>query len=197
MSAVSLGLRTVIGCLLMVAGVAKLGGATETAGTLAQYGVLPSSLRPTVARLLPVAEIVLAVTLLAGFEVAVTGVCTGTLFLGFAATMSRSLARGDVFDCGCGLGRSSPISWTRVLLDVVLAGTCLLVALSPNALTVNRVNDTADVIHYLPVPLIALMGLAVARLSADVRESSTTIYRAMRYRLARRRGQGKIRQRGA
>jgi hypothetical protein len=183
-SAVSLGLRTAIGCLLVVAGIAKFGAVAETAGVVKRYVALPSGLTRLVGRIIPFVEVFLAPMILVGFELAVVGICAGILFLGFAVAMSRSLARGDVFECGCGLGMPSPISWTRVVIDVLLTGMCAVVAFSSSALTVSSLNDAADVIRYLPIPLIVLLGLAVGRARNDVRESGTTIYREIGHRLA-------------
>lgn len=108
----------------------KLTAWAELEGVVANFRVLPRALVPIAARLLPPAELVLAVGILVPATRAAAAWGMGALLVVFAGGIALNIGRGRTdIDCGC--FRSSlrqNLSWWLVLrngLLVVLAAACL------------------------------------------------------------------------
>ena len=98
------------------AGASKLGRPEETASGFADLGLRrPAAL----ARAVPAAELVLAVTLLA--VPAAGAVVTLVLLAGFSVVLVRALRKGDEVRCACfGRAGGPPLSWVELARNGLL-----------------------------------------------------------------------------
>lgn len=120
------------GLMLLLAAAHKLSALDEFRAVLADYRVLPASVVPFVAILLPLNEIVLGVFWL--FSNDYVWLPTAGLLALYTAGIAINLLRGRVhISCGCGFGRSTSadeaLSWGLVLRNHVLIGAALLNAM--------------------------------------------------------------------
>ncbi|MEA3389972.1 MauE/DoxX family redox-associated membrane protein [Sphingobium sp. CCH11-B1] len=110
-----------VGLILLQAGLSKLRHRHLLPGVVANYRLLPSALVAPAATILPLAEIAIGATLIAGFTT-VPVVLAMLLLALFAGAMAINIARGrDHIDCGC--GRSDlrhPIGWPLVARNLLL-----------------------------------------------------------------------------
>jgi uncharacterized membrane protein YphA (DoxX/SURF4 family) len=93
--------RLVVGAVWIWAGVTKLPDPTVTVRAVRAYEILPESVVPLVGHALPVCEVVLGATLVAGVLVRVGGVLSALLLLAFVIGIASVWARGIQIDCGC------------------------------------------------------------------------------------------------
>jgi len=92
------------------------------------YRILPPRLARAYGRLLPAAEFVCGLALVAGVWPPGTGVLAGALLMSFLVAVAINLARGRTMDCHCfGSHSSEPLGWTTVVRLCVLLG-CAIVA---------------------------------------------------------------------
>jgi hypothetical protein len=111
-----------VGLILLIAGVEKWRHRTLLPGVIANYRLLPAALVAPAAIALPVAEILIGGTLIAGF--APLPVMLAILLLGlFGLAMAINIVRGrSQIDCGCGRSQlRHPIGWPLVARNTVLA----------------------------------------------------------------------------
>jgi hypothetical protein len=135
--AAALASRYVVGLVLLIAAIPKLGNQREFARAIRNYGLLSPGLIRPVAAWLPRVELVLALTLLLGVAVTAASATAGALLVAFVVALGVNLARGRSFDCGCG-GSIAPktIGWQVVAGDLALVGMTTLVMLAdPGVLT--------------------------------------------------------------
>jgi Methylamine utilisation protein MauE len=109
----------------------KLRAPGEFAAVLEAYALLPRSAAPAVARLLPLAELAVAVGLVVPGSSQAAALVASALLLLYALAMAINLARGrHELDCGClGPYRRRRVSWWMVGRNGVLAATAALAAL--------------------------------------------------------------------
>jgi hypothetical protein len=109
----------------------KLRGPGEFAAVLEAYALLPRSAVPVFARLLPVAEVTLALGLCVPRYTRAAAIGASALLLVYALAMGVNLTRGRYqLDCGClGPLRRRRINPWMVRRNVVLAATVALAAL--------------------------------------------------------------------
>jgi Methylamine utilisation protein MauE len=130
MTAVATLLAALLALVLLVAGVAKLQRTAATANTLLEFG-LPKTVASSLARVLPVLEIGLAVALFLPTLAWPALLAVALLFLLFLGFVAISLARGKRPSCNCfGQLQSTPIGPTTLLRNAALA----LATLPPLAL---------------------------------------------------------------
>ncbi|WP_072804231.1 MauE/DoxX family redox-associated membrane protein [Rhodococcoides yunnanense] len=95
-------LSSVIGAVLLVAGVPKVGDRARMARVVRGYKLLPDAMAAVVGAVLPWAEIVLGVVLILGLAPAIGGALATALFAAFFTGLTVNLLRGRVdLDCGC------------------------------------------------------------------------------------------------
>jgi hypothetical protein len=95
---------------------------------LGAYRILPPALLRVTARLLPLAELAIAVGLLLPATRTAATLAAAALLAVYALAMGINLLRGrDRIDCGCGAS-PQPLSGWLVGRNAVLAGTALLVS---------------------------------------------------------------------
>lgn len=117
--------RAALALLFLVAAAHKLGDAGRFAATLVEYRLLPARSVPLVARLVPAAEVAVAVAL-GGRRAAGLLAAAGMLLL-YAGAIGINLARGRRhIDCGCaGPATRRPISGWLVARNLALAAAAL------------------------------------------------------------------------
>lgn len=128
------------------------------------YEVVPAPLVRIAARLLPIAELAVAILLLLPATRSVAAIAAAALLVIYALAMGVNLLRGRTdIDCGCGAG-PQPISGWLVARNFVLAGAALLVA----APTVVRPLGLLDVVLVvLFAPLLAATYAMLEQLIAN------------------------------
>ena len=120
--------RLALAVVLAVSGVAKL---FDRAGSSSAYEAfrLPARFREPVSRLLPLAEIALALVLLPARLVPVSATLATGLFLAFAVVVGSSVARGDAVECHCfGQLSAAPATWWTVGRNVALTAIAAAVS---------------------------------------------------------------------
>jgi hypothetical protein len=132
---------------LMLAGAAwhKLAALSRFTAVLADYRLLPASLVPPLALLIPAVEILLAAAWLTGIALAAVAPLTAAMFAVYALAIAINLLRGRVhISCGCGLGGASTenqaLSWTLVFRNALL----FILALLPLAPVAERAIVSLD-----------------------------------------------------
>jgi thiol-disulfide isomerase/thioredoxin/uncharacterized membrane protein YphA (DoxX/SURF4 family) len=125
-----LGVRVALAAVFVIAGLAKLADRPGSRTALSEFGV-PGGLNGILAIGLPLAELAVAASLLAGSTARFGAGAAVGLLLAFSAAITATLLRGGEVECHCfgGLG-SGPLRWNaliRNLLLVGLAGTVVVV----------------------------------------------------------------------
>lgn len=172
----ALAFRWLLAVVLVVSALAKIGRVAVLREAIVRYDLVPDSLVASVARLLPTAELLLGLLLATGVLVAPAAVATACLFVVFAAAIAVSLARGEHFDCGCGLGAPTEISWSHVGGNVLLTGFSAVVAIEPAVLALGRghVSGAPTSNNLAAVPLGVLLTCVASRLLRPLRDTIST-----------------------
>lgn len=125
------------------AAINKLQASQEFAQLFAAYHLLPQSLAPSMAMILPCVELLVAVLLLLPATQIEGGLASAALLAIYAMAMALNLLRGRIhIDCGCHFGGSQTISWRLVTRNILLA--CLsLILLLP---VVTRMLSVGDIL---------------------------------------------------
>lgn len=115
------------GLVFLLAAIGKLRHRQLLPGVIANYRLLPEALVTPAAALLPVAELVVGIALLAGSR-PLAPIAAIALLLVFAGAMAINIRRGRTqIDCGCGHdGLRQGLSWPLVVRNTVLAGALAL-----------------------------------------------------------------------
>jgi hypothetical protein len=122
--------RLVLAAVFVVAGAAKLADRNGARQSFEGFGVPERIARPG-AVLLPLAEIGVAVSLLADGTAAWGALAGLLLLLGFVGRISRSMARGEAHDCHCfGQLHSEPVGWRTLGRNALLAALAGFVAVA-------------------------------------------------------------------
>jgi uncharacterized membrane protein YphA (DoxX/SURF4 family) len=183
MAYLALTFRWGLAVVFLAAAVAKLRDRRAFEVALIEYGLRHVGLRRASAKLLPPAELLLAVALAVGLIPRVAGAVAAVVLLTFASVVSWNVAHGKRFACGCG-GREAEISWSLVAKDTVLCAASVVVAAeSVTALAVWRVTPVAkhqvgSTASFIVVPMCVLLAAIAYRLSEQ------TVWPVYRARLA-------------
>jgi uncharacterized membrane protein YphA (DoxX/SURF4 family) len=140
MEAAVLIVRLLLGGLLVVAGILKLGHAADLAANIAGFRLLPATIVGPIALALPFVELLLGGYLIAGlFTRTVAAICAGLLFL-YAAAIASAVVRHIPVNCGCfGPNDSAVADWPHVAFDLMLAVAALFIVYgAPGAFAVDR-----------------------------------------------------------
>ena len=114
-------LRLLLAAVFLVAGLAKLADVAGSQRTLRDFGV-PELLSKPFGRLLPLAELAVAIALLPSALAWWGAVGALALLLVFVAGISYNLAHGHTPDCHCfGQLHSAPAGWSTLIRNLVLA----------------------------------------------------------------------------
>ncbi|MQA76870.1 MAG: DoxX family membrane protein [Streptosporangiales bacterium] len=98
---VTLLLRLVLAGVLGYAGLLKVGDPLASTRAVRAYQLLPESVVKPVGYGLPFLEVALAVLLVVGLAVRVSGLLSGLLMLAFIIAIISVWVRGISIDCGC------------------------------------------------------------------------------------------------
>jgi len=135
---VSTLLRLVLAGVFGVAGVLKLPDPDESVRAVRAYRLLPESVVPLVGYGLPVFEVLLALSLVAGVVTRASAVASAVLLVLFVVGVASAAARGLSIDCGCfGGGGEVAEGQTRyteeIVRDLALLTGALLLARWPRS----------------------------------------------------------------
>ncbi|MGC9221809.1 MAG: MauE/DoxX family redox-associated membrane protein [Solirubrobacteraceae bacterium] len=178
MPIVDLVLRWGLGFLMLGAGLSKLPDLPSVRASLRNYGLVPEPAIAAVARALVAGELLLGAMFITGVLPREAGAAALVMLIAFAGAIVWNLVHGREFDCGCGLGSDTPISWWLVARNLCLAVASGAVAVgSSGALAVlpaGAATGSAGLGVLVPVPMIVLLAAVVVRLIAvagDARRS--------------------------
>lgn len=132
--------RVLLGGVLLVAGVLKIGHPAALAASLAGFRLLPPAIVGPVALALPYIELVLGAYLIAGLFTRVVAVVAALQFLCYGAAIASAVLRHIAANCGCfGPADKAVADWPHVAFDLTLAAACGFVVYgAPGALAVDR-----------------------------------------------------------
>jgi len=99
--ALGLVLRVVLGGVLLVAGLLKVGSPGASARAVQAYELLPFDTAALVGYALPAVEVIVGALLVAGLFTRVTAGLGGFLMVVFIIGIASAWARGLTIDCGC------------------------------------------------------------------------------------------------
>ncbi|MFN8049938.1 MAG: MauE/DoxX family redox-associated membrane protein [Acidimicrobiales bacterium] len=139
--------------LLLVAGIMKLSDATTVVGVFSTLRLPARRSWSSVARVLGLGEIAVAVSVVA-FGGRATFVALALLYVAFAVVSGVLLARGGA-DCGCFGVRSAPITRVHVVVNVVLAAGAVLATVLDAPSTLQRL-DAGTALGVTYVAFVAL-----------------------------------------
>jgi len=130
-----------VGLVFVMAGLSKLRHRQLFPGVVANYRLLPEALVTPVAALLPLAELAIGITLIAG-ERLLAPVLAITLLLVFAVAIGINLRRGRrMIDCGCGQSHlRQTLNWGLVARNILLAAMLPLRLASQSAPTLPQIG---------------------------------------------------------
>jgi len=120
-------IRVVLGGIFIYAGVIKMMDPWQLfANAIDAYKLLPMPAVIFVARTLPLAEILIGLMLIVGFQLRIAATACSLLLVVFFSLMVRAYARGEEISCGC-FGPGEVISWRTLLRDgSMLVGSLLI-----------------------------------------------------------------------
>lgn len=160
-SAIAVGVVAwALALVLAGAGLAKLRRPQRFARALADFGVVG---RPSVPAALAVAfaEIALAACLVVPATAAAAAPCGAAMFAAFVFLVSRSLARGERFPCGC-FGGEEELSRRTLLRAAALGGAAVVLTGWTFTGTVPRASGPASQVGLACAAAAALGILAVS-----------------------------------
>jgi uncharacterized membrane protein YphA (DoxX/SURF4 family) len=132
-----LALRFMLAGLFIRAGIVKLADITDFRLAVGNYQIVPVNLVKAAAVGVPLVEVAAGGLLMLGIFSGVVCFLLAALLAGFTAVIAVNLARGRVFDCGCGGTAPRKISWRHVISNMLLAAFAVAIALAPpSALTI-------------------------------------------------------------
>lgn len=133
-AAALLVIRFYIAIVFIRAGFIKLADLAEFRLAVANYRILPAGLANTAAVAVPLLEVTAGLLLLLGVLPGIVAAILAALLLCFSAAIAVNLARGRVFDCGCGGGIAPRlINWRHVMINLMLAALAVLTAIAAPA----------------------------------------------------------------
>ena len=96
-----LAARLILGGVIFVAGALKVGAIGESILAVRAFRILPYELTSVVGTILPFAEILLGLLIMAGVFTRLTGILGALLMLAFTIAIISAWSRGLTLDCGC------------------------------------------------------------------------------------------------
>jgi thiol-disulfide isomerase/thioredoxin/uncharacterized membrane protein YphA (DoxX/SURF4 family) len=160
--------RAVLAAIFLTAGVTKLADRVGTRRSLLDFG-FPSWLAPPLSIGVPVAELIVAATLLPVASVRAGAAAAFLLLAAFSMIIATAIARGRRVECRCfGQLTSGIISWRTLARNGVLAAVALTVLLAdlgtspPSLLDVTAGLGGAELVAWtVGLTAVALFGLGV------------------------------------
>ncbi len=124
-----IALRGTLAAILLAAAWHKLRDPIGFWQAVAGYRIVPDALTQSVARIIPMVEIAIAISLLAFIPTAMPAIAAAFLWLAYAGAIALNLLRDRTeLDCGCGgISADQKIHWGLVVRNgVLLTGTLSL-----------------------------------------------------------------------
>jgi hypothetical protein len=115
-----MGLRLVLGCVLIFASHDKLMGQSAFAVAIDRYQIVPPVLLNLTAIVFPWLELTVGVCLVSGVASAGAALVATILMCAFSAAILFALVRGLGISCGCWPGETAPIVWSDVIPRILL-----------------------------------------------------------------------------
>jgi len=145
--------RLGLAAVWFLSGFPKAADPVQTRVAVDAFDVLPESLVPPVAMVLPYVEIALGLLLLLGMVTRWAALASAMLLVVFIAGVVQAMARGLSIDCGCfgGGGQVDPgqtAYWQEILRDTGFLALAVYLVIRPSSyLAVDRLADrgAADV----------------------------------------------------
>jgi uncharacterized membrane protein YphA (DoxX/SURF4 family) len=164
-----LALRLVLAAVFVVAAVGKARDQAGTRHSLESFGI-PRALAPTVAVVLPIVEIAIAVALVPVATAWWAGVAALVLLVAFTAALTVGLLRGVEADCHCfGAVSSRPVGPATIARNLVLVALAVVLVAaggdSPGASAVAWIGDL-DTGERVLLGIVAALAVAVAVIAA-------------------------------
>lgn len=120
--------RVFCGFVFVYASLDKLGEATLFAKLVNAYHILPATLVPLAAVVIPWVEFFTGLSLIAGYRWRGSALVYCALMLGYTGGLSINMIRGVEMMCGCfSLMDAQPVTWWTVGRDLVLLAPGLFV----------------------------------------------------------------------
>lgn len=140
MNAAVLGVRVVLGALLIVAGAMKVSDPSSLAAGIAGFRLLPAAIVGPLALALPYLEMLIGAYLVLGLFTRVAAVFAAGAFFIYAGAIASAVIRGIPANCGCfGPKDTAVADWPHVAFDLALAAAACFVAYgAPGALAIDR-----------------------------------------------------------
>ncbi|MCW8815577.1 MAG: DoxX family membrane protein [Chlorobium sp.] len=119
-------LRFIVGILFILAGYSKIINPAHFSAVIAEYRILPQSLVPVTAVVLPWLELLCGTMLLLNVFARSNALILMVVLAIFIAGISNNILRGIIHDCGCFefldslLGFQEEISLSTILRDLVI-----------------------------------------------------------------------------
>jgi uncharacterized membrane protein YphA (DoxX/SURF4 family) len=124
--------QVVIGVLLAVAALAKLGDVKAFALQVHNFRILPVALENLVAITLPWIELVAALALMLGVRARSGGYVATALMAVFTVAVVAAVARGLDFECGCfGTADSTRVGGTKIAQNLGMLAVACMSAVRP------------------------------------------------------------------
>jgi uncharacterized membrane protein YphA (DoxX/SURF4 family) len=132
--------RVLLGGLLLVTGVLKVGHAPELAASLAGYRLLPAAVIEPLALGLPFFEILVGGYLAAGLFTRIAAWIACAQLLLYGGAIASAVMRHIPANCGCfGPNDVAKADWPHVAFDLALAAIAAFIALgAPGAASIDR-----------------------------------------------------------
>lgn len=150
--------RLILGGFLLPSALGKLRDRSGFVQGTIDYQILPEPIARRFALVLPWVELVLALALLAGVALPLTGAATALLLLSFIVAVTINLQRGRAIACHChGITGTKTISWGTIARNVLLL--LLTLPLIDGALDLSRLAPrwrTDLMLLITPAPLLLL-----------------------------------------
>lgn len=151
-------LRLTLAVVFAVSAFAKLADRRGFRSSLASFGI-PDPLRSSVASLVPVLELLIAIGLLPAMSAWLAAVGALGLLLVFTLAITTNLARGRRPECHCfGQLSSAPAGWGSVARNIVLMAAAIGIAVRGNA---NAGPSLVAWVTRLPVGNIVVLAAGV------------------------------------
>lgn len=118
-SRITFVIQLLIGLMLLGTGISKAFTAQQFLTSFEAYKLIPSSLAPTAAFLVILAELLVGSLLIVSLKVRWASVLALGLFLVFTVAITSAWRRGLQIDCGCFLGLPEPVGPGAVIRDLI------------------------------------------------------------------------------
>lgn len=157
-------LRLLVGALLLIAGVSKLGDREAFDNAVTDYDILPARLARPFARLVPLLEVLLGVLLLLGLFTVESAALAVPLFASFSLAIGVNMLRGRHVDCHCfGSTTNDRVGPAALVRSLLLTFAALYVVIgasrfgSLDALMYGTPDDLPAVSEAIPIVFAAFV----------------------------------------